>query len=160
MKKVAISGTLQALERTAEWRVDEAQLAHSMAVERDEQSKRVLDESKLKLHCSHDQLRQLLAEGKVNADALHQHYLQIAHYRDQALLNERQHLDDSRRTEVARQNLLEAKVNKETYSRLSARREQIALHSLKQQQQRITDESGVVRAATSLELFSATMEKT
>ena len=158
MKK-AVSGSLQALTRTAQWNVDDAQLLHGQAIERVTQSKKLLDSARVQLEGSHDRLRQLLKGTVLNADALQYQHLQITHHQNQLMAYEQQHQEHVQQSELTRQQLLDAKIRKETYVRLGERREQDALHQSRQQLQRVADESGVTRTFANTNSFLSIEEE-
>jgi len=158
MKK-GVTGSLQALTRTAQWSVDDAQQLHGRAIERVTQSKKLLDSARVQLESSHDRLRQLLKGSVLNADALQYQHLQIAHHQNQLVAYENQHQENVQQSELTRQQLLDAKVRKETYVRVGERREQDVLHQKRQQLQRIADESGITRTVVATNNFLSSGEE-
>jgi len=141
------SGTLKALIRTAEWNVDAAQVRHSDAVQLSDQSQRSLTKAQQELEASHERLRQLLSNEVLDAGMLQYQHLQITHHQHQLTTCDQQHVQNVQRVESARRELLSAKLEAETFTRLNDRR-QLEAHKIdKQQQQWKADEAGVIRSA-------------
>ncbi|MES1190163.1 MAG: hypothetical protein ABUS47_03675 [Steroidobacter sp.] len=149
MKSSSTSGALHALMRTSQWTVDDAQLAHSEAVSLGEQSQQALNLARQQLEESHQRLRQLWNNNVLDAGDLAYLHLQNRHYQQQESAADREHAERMQSVENARKQLLEARVRAETYSRLSKRREQLERRFELHRQQRLSDESGVVRATSS-----------
>lgn len=140
-------GTLSALIQTAEWSVDAAQVSHGDALRVSEQSQQALGKAQQDLDASHERLRQLMSGAMLDANMLQYQQLQITHYQIQLSVCDRQHLENMHRVEAALHELLSAKINAETYTRLKNRRENEEARIEKQQVQWLADESGVTRSA-------------
>jgi hypothetical protein len=140
--------------------MNDAHLAHSEAINLRDQSQQALRNAEQHLEASHDHLRQMLSGTVLDATMLQYQYLHNVHSQQQVMACDKQHTEREQHAEQTQQQLLDAKVRTETYLRLNERREQVMEQTNFRQQQRISDESGVVRAATACSQFlSITGEK-
>jgi len=148
MKMPATSGVLHALTRTAKWSMDDAHMARSAALSARERSQRALTVAQQQLEASHDYLRQMLLGKVLDATMLQYQHLQNILCQQQVAECEDQHKEREHHADQTQQQLLDAKVRAESYSRLTQRREKVLERDSMRQQQRISDEFGVVRAMT------------